>query len=67
MYKFVFLPNEFDNCPLKDAVTVLEKDGQERYDELKQRSISKNWSRKRMDAEIRNLADEVYWTAKGDE
>ena len=51
----------------KIAVAALEKDGQERYDELKQRSISKNWSRKRMDAEIRNLADEVYWTAKGDE
>ena len=67
MNNIVFLPNEFDDCPLEDAVAVLEKDGQERYDELKQRSISKNWSRKRMDAEIRNLADEVYWSSMHDE
>ena len=67
MNNIVFLPNEFDDCPLEDAVAALEKDGQERYDELKQRSISKNWSRKRMDAEIRNLADEVYWSSMHDE
>ena len=55
-HRFVIIPNRFDNCELSEAIEAL---GEARHAELKTKAEASNWSEKRLEAEIRCLADEV--------
>ena len=50
------LPNPFDSRPLLAAINVI---GDERLEALDAKGKAKNWSRTRLESEIRNLAEEV--------
>ena len=56
-HRIVFIPNAFDNCPLEEAITAI---GEERHKALKTKANSRKWSEKRLEAEIRCIADEVH-------
>jgi len=50
------VPNPFDTLPLQDAISTI---GETRMTELTAKAEAKNWSEKRLEAEIRGLAEEV--------
>lgn len=60
--KFYFLPNKFDNCPLEDALAILEAHGKDFLERLNQRRVDENMSDGTWQDHIRSAADEVYWT-----
>ena len=55
-HKFVIIPNRFDNCEIAEAIKAI---GDARHAELTEKAEARNWSEKRLEAEIRCLADEV--------
>ena len=57
----VFIPNRFDNCELSEAIEAL---GEARHAELKAKAEARGWSEKRLEAEIRCVADEVSATGE---
>ena len=55
-HRLVILPNRFDDGDLQAAMDVL---GETRMAELTAKAETRNWSEKRLEAEIRCVADEV--------
>lgn len=55
-HRIVILPNPFESRPIADSIAVI---GNQRLAELKTKANSRNWTPKRLEAEIRCLADEV--------
>ena len=51
------VPNPFDSLPIADAIRTI---GETRHAELKTKAEVRNWNEKRLEAEIRCLADEVH-------
>lgn len=56
-HRIVILPNPFESRPIEDAIAVI---GDQRLAELKTKANSRNWTPKRLEAEIRCIADEVH-------
>ena len=50
------VPNPFDSQPIEEAISTI---GETRLAELRARAEDRNWSETRLEAEIRNLAEEV--------
>ena len=63
--KMAFLPNTFDDVPIVEAREVLKQYDQASLVLIEAKARDLNWSQARKDAEIRCVADEVYWTAQG--
>ena len=57
-HALVFVPNKFDDCELQDAIDEI---GEAQHAELSEKARKLNWSEKRLECEIRCIADEVYW------
>ena len=60
--RIMVVPSKFDHTPLRDALDVLQKHGQDRLVALEAKARDHNWSETRKEAEIRCVADEVYYT-----
>ena len=60
--QIMFLPNEFDNCPIAVAVDKLKELSPQHYHNIVKRGVNENWTIKRLHSEIRAVADEVYWS-----
>ena len=60
-HALVFVPNRFDTCDLSQAIKAI---GDHQHAELIEKARKRNWSEKRLDAEIRCIADEVVSNAE---
>ena len=56
-HRIVILRNPFESRPIADSIAVI---GDQRLAELKTKANSRNWTPKRLEAEIRCFADEVH-------
>lgn len=59
LHRLVTLPNRFDDCDLQDAIDVI---GEAQHAEVIEKAEKLNWTEKRLELEIRCLADEVYYS-----
>ena len=56
-HRISILPNPFESRPIADSIAVI---GNQWLAELKTKANSRNWTPKRLESEIRCLADEVH-------
>ena len=64
--QIMFLPNEFDNCPIKVAIDKLKELSPQHYHNIIKRGVNENWPIKKLHSEIRAVTDEVYWSTMGE-